>query len=128
MAVGILATIIVFLFLGMLGMGGVIWWLFTQQDDDDPDHPKIVLPDVKRIVKESLAKHLDKKPAGTDGWTPSGTGGFLYSSVDERPPTSVVPLLIGPVPAVQQPNTRFQSNATVPENAVHKRLFTHASG
>lgn len=123
MAVGILVTIIVFLLLINVGMGGLVWWLFTQQDDDD-DNPRIVMPEVHRMVKESLEKHMGPKKK-TDDYK---EGTYNYSSVDNTPPDSSVPLLIGAVPAVQVPNTTFQSHSTVPENSLHSRLFTHFAG
>ena len=131
MAAGYIIAIIVLVVVA-LGLGGGLAYVVVQRDnDEDPKAPEVVSPDLVAAVKGAMAK--PKKAASMFGKHASEEEGFkkgrfLYSAVALTPPSSIEPILIGPVPASQSPKqSNFRSHVAVPENEIHDRLWLHAA-
>jgi len=61
MAVGYIVAISVLAIIVII-LGAVLAYVQLQRDnDEDPQDPKVVIPDIKGMVKEAIAKHLPAK-------------------------------------------------------------------
>lgn len=139
MAAGYIIAIVVLSIVG-LALGGALAYVSVQRDnDDDPEAPPVVLPDLQDLVQKTVKKHLPvTKAAGAKAARLFGKhaseeedfekGRYTYSAVDLTAATSIEPMLLGAVPASQSPQrSNFRSHVVVPENSLHKRLWVHSA-